>query len=260
MALPKTDNTECIDRTWEIFMETKDADARERLIVHYAPMIKYIVGRLNIYIGSAIGSDDLVSFGIFGLIDAIDKFSLLKGAKFETYAHLRIRGAVLDGLRLLDWVPRDLRKKNKRLEEAYLELENDLGQEPSHEQLAEKLGITTAELDEEIRKSSLVSLISLDEYLDENHENVYFGTGASDKQTPEAALEQKELKNTLADAIEKLGDQERLVVTLHYYEELTLREISHVMNLSESRISQIHSKAMLKLRTRLGRHKSVLFS
>ena len=246
-----------VEKLWEAFAKTRNADAKEKLIIHYSAMIKYVVGRMSIYVGSALDFDDLVSYGVFGLIDAIDKFDYHKGAKFETYASLRIRGAVLDGLRQLDWVPRSTRQKNKQLDDVYTALESELGREPTNEDLADRLGMSLDEVDEELKKSSLISLVSFDDYVENNQEAAK--ELESDESSPETAFDQKELQDILAGAIENLTEKERMVVTLHYFEELTLKEISQLMQVSESRVSQVHSKAMLKLRTRLGRHKSLLF-
>jgi len=252
-----TDGDVKIEKIWDEYVKNRDTSAKEKLILHYAPMIKYIVGRMSIYVGNAVDFEDLISYGIFGLIDAIDKFDHDKGVKFETYASLRIRGSVLDGLRSLDWVPRTLRQKNRQLEEVFGQLENELGREPTNEDLAQKLGLSPGDMDEEIKKSSLMSLISFDDYLETNHE-----AGEprdTDDDSPAAVYEQKELKDLLTQSIQSLTEKEQMVTTLYYFEELTLKEISKVMNVSESRVSQIHSKAMLKLRTRLGKHKSILF-
>lgn len=250
-------NNNNIEKAWETYAKNRDEKAKETLILHYSPIIKYVVGRMSIYVSNALDFDDLVSYGIFGLIDAVEKFDPHKGVKFETYASLRIRGAVLDGLRSLDWVPRALRHKHRQLEEVFAQLENELGREPTNEELAQKLGVGMEELEEEIKKSSLVSLISFDDYLDNSNEAAE--PGDSEEYSPEHVFDQKELKETLRAAIENLTEKEKLVVTLYYFEELTLKEISKIMDVSESRVSQIHSKAMLKLRMRLGKHKSLLF-
>jgi len=247
-----------IEKIWETYAKNKDQAAKEKLIVHYSAMIKYVVGRMSIYVGNALDFDDLVSYGVFGLIDAIDKFDYDKGVKFETYASLRIRGAVIDGLRSLDWVPRSTRQKNKQLDDVFSQLESELGREPTNEDLAAKLGIGIDEVEEEVKKSSLVSLVSFDDYLETNHEGTK-ELSSTGEDSPESVYDQKELKETLASAIENLTEKERLVVTLYYFEELTLKEISQIMSVSESRVSQVHSKAMLKLRTRLGKYKSLLF-
>jgi len=223
-------------------------------------MIKFIVGRMSIYVGNAVDFDDLVSYGIFGLIDAINKFDHTKGAKFETYASLRIRGAILDGLRTLDWVPRALRHKSKKLDDAFLHLESTLGREPTNEELAQKLEIAPGEVEEEIKKASLMSLISLDDYLEGGNDATGNEPADDTAQTPEKIYEQRELKEILVDALKTLTDKERILTTLYYFERMTLKEISKIMKVSESRVSQIHSKTMLKLRARLGKYKSVLFA
>jgi len=252
-----------IDKIWEAYLRHKEpesrAKAKEELIIHYAPMIKFVVGRLNIYVGSGLDSDDLVSYGIFGLIDAIEKYDNLKGVKFETYASVRIRGAVLDGIRSLDWVPRASRSRAKALDEAYNALEMELGREPNDAELANKLGIEPTQVASEINRASLMSLISLDDYLEQNHEGNFAEPADSEENSPETKYGREELKRELADAIGHLTDKEQQVVAFYYYEELTLKEISKVLQVTESRISQIHSKAMLKLRARLGKHKASLF-
>lgn len=210
--------------------------------------------------GNAVDFDDLVSYGIFGLIDAINKFDHTKGAKFETYASLRIRGAILDGLRTLDWVPRALRHKSKKLDDAFLHLESTLGREPTNEELAQKLEIAPGEVEEEIKKASLMSLISLDDYLEGGNDATGNEPADDTAQTPEKIYEQRELKEILVDALKTLTDKERILTTLYYFERMTLKEISKIMKVSESRVSQIHSKTMLKLRARLGKYKSVLFA
>ena len=251
-----------IEHTWDVFLKGKDSRvrdaAKEKLILHYAPMIKFIVGRMSIYATNAVDHEDLTSYGIFGLIDAIDKFDLMKGVKFETYASLRIRGAILDGLRALDWVPRALRQKSKRVDEAYAALESELMREPTNAELADRLGIDVSLVDEEIKKTSLVALISLDDYLDGNHEVVFGDERDHMEENPERIFEHEELKQELARAVSNLTEQEQMVVNLYYFEELTLKEISKILDVSESRVSQVHSKAMLKLRTRLSKYRTFM--
>ncbi|MCL2752845.1 MAG: FliA/WhiG family RNA polymerase sigma factor [Defluviitaleaceae bacterium] len=258
------ENAESIKKAWDAFAKNNDhavrQSAKETLILHYSPMIKFVVGRLNIYVGSAIDQEDLISYGVFGLIDAIEKFNHEKGVKFETYASLRIRGAVLDGIRALDWVPRTMRQKSRQLDEAYTALESELGREPKEHEIAQKLEINKDQVADEIKKSSLMSLISLDDYLDQNHEKDFSKSLATDENAPEAVFANEELKQELAEAISALTEKEQMVVALYYYEELTLKEISKVLEVTESRVSQIHSKAMLKLRTKLGKHKALLLT
>lgn len=248
-----------VDKAWQDYAKTKDSRLKQELILEYATLVKFVAGRLSIHIGQHVEYDDLVSYGIFGLIDAIDKFDYTKGIKFETYASLRIRGAIIDNIRKLDWVPRTLRQKNKQLELAYREVEAELGREPSELELAEKLDMTLEETKELIRKASVVSLVSLDDYLEQNHE-VDFKSNYGKKESPEGHYEIKEVKELLADAIDKLSEKEQKVISLYYFEDLTLKEISKIMEVSESRISQIHSKAVFRLNTRLGKYKSILFA
>ena len=248
------------DSIWDDYEKTKSSEIKERLILHYAPLVKYVAGRLSIHFGDHIEFDELVSYGIFGLIDAIEKFRQEKGVKFETYASLRIRGAIIDGIRKLDWIPRTLREKNKQLEQAFNELSVTLGRDPTDEELAVKLGVSAEETRRLIKKTSLMSIISLDEYLEQNQESSYQGAQYSHAESPEMQHEKNEVRTILKDAIKNLTEKEKLVVTLYYFEELTLKEISGVMGVSESRISQIHTKALSRLQNRLGRYRYVLYA
>ena len=247
-----------MENIWESYSKTKTPQLKEKLILEYAPLVKYVAGRLSVHVGQHVEYDDLISYGIFGLIDAIDKFDYMKGVKFETYAALRIRGAIIDSIRKMDWVPRTLRQRNKQLEQAFSELEYELGREPTEEELADKLNISLEETNDLLRKSSVVALISLDDYLEQNHEANF--SNAENEDTPERQYEKQEVKEMLVDAIDKLSEKEKKVITLYYFEDLTLKEISSIMGVSESRISQIHSKAVLRLKSKLGRYKSLLFT
>jgi len=244
---------------WRKYKETRDPAIKEQLIMEYADLIKYVAGRLSIYFGSNVEYDDLVGYGVFGLIDAIEKFDIDKKVKFETYASLRIRGAIIDSIRDLDWAPRSLRKKGKELERAYFEVENRLGHSASDQEIADHLGITIDELNKLLQEVNMSQMISLEDYLDQNHEIGLDGlTMDRDAMRPEQRMEVIELRETLAEAIEKLPEKERMVVTLYYFEELTLKEISHIMKVSESRISQLHTKAIIRMRSRLERLKSAI--
>ena len=245
-----------ISDVWKEYNETKDPALREQLILEYAPIVKYVAGRLSLHLGQHMDFDDLTSYGIFGLIDAIEKFDMLKGVKFETYASLRIRGAIIDNIRNMDWIPRTLRQKNKSLDKIYSQLESELGREPTEEEIAKKLSISVDDVRILMRDSALLSLVSLDDYIEQNND-VKVESG---EYSPEGYVNNQELRETLIKAIEDLNEKERLVVTLHYYEELTLREISKILKVSESRISQIHTKALLKMQGKLGRHKFILFA
>ena len=247
------------EQIWKQYCETKDRALKDKLIIEYAPLVKYLAGRLSVHIAHRIEYDDLISYGIFGLIDAIDKYDYTKGVKFETYASLRIRGAIIDNIRKLDWVPRTLRQKNKQLEHVFSELEFELGREPKEEEIASKLNISVGKTRDLIKKASITSLISLDDYLEQNHEDSFFSDEALDSYTPESHYDKKELKNLLTEAIDNLLEKEKQVITLYYFEDLTRKEISRIMGVSESRISQIHSKAVMKLQSKLGKYKSVMY-
>ncbi|NLO99997.1 MAG: FliA/WhiG family RNA polymerase sigma factor [Clostridiaceae bacterium] len=244
---------------WKEYSETKDQKIKEQLIIEYADLVKYVAGRLSIYFGSNVEYDDLVGYGVFGLIDAIDKFDINKKVKFETYASLRIRGAIIDSIREQDWAPRSLRKKSKELERAYFELENELGHSASDQEVADKLGITLDELNKLLQEVNISQMISLEDYLEQNHETGFDPFSMQrESNMPEQRLEMVELKEILADSIDKLPEKEKTVVTLYYYEELTLKEISMIMKVSESRISQLHTKAIMRMRGKLERLKSAI--
>ena len=249
---------EHLNDLWRTYQHTHSPEIKQKLILEYAPMVKFVAGRLSVHIGQHVEYEDLLSYGIFGLIDAIDKFNIEKGVKFETYASLRIRGAIIDNIRKLDWVPRTLRQRNKEYEQICMQLEAELGREATEAELAEKLNITVEDAREMIRKSSVLSLVSLDDYLEQNYETA-FGAGSLED-TPEGSFNKREIHRMLTDTIEKLTDKEKTVVTLYYFEGLTLKEISGIMGVSESRVSQIHSRAIMRMQGKLGKFKSVLFS
>ena len=243
---------------WKQYHETKDPALRESLILKYSYLIKYIAGRLNIYFGSNVEYDDLVSFGVFGLIDAIDKFDINKGVKFETYASLRIRGAIIDSIRGMDWVPRSLRQKSKELEKAYREAENELGRSATDKDIADRLKISVDELHRLLNEVNVSTMISLEDFLEQNYEIGVEPTSGRRQERPEYEAELNELGEILGNAIDKLPEKEKMVLTLYYYEELTLKEISAIMKVSESRISQLHTKAIMHLRGKLARQRSLL--
>jgi RNA polymerase sigma factor for flagellar operon FliA len=249
-----------LDKVWEAYITNRSPALKEKLIVHYAPLVKYVAGRLLIHVGQHVEFDDLVGYGVFGLLDAIDKFDNAKGVKFETYASFRIRGAIIDHIRKMDWVPRALRKKNRQMEQAYTSLEDELGRAPTDEELAAKLEMSLDETHDLMRKSSVLSLVSLDDFMEQNYESSFTTLVANRVDSPEEQTERQERKNMLADAINNLSEKERLVITFYYVEDLTLKEISSIMKVSESRISQIHKKAIMRLQGKLGRYKSLLFT
>jgi len=243
---------------WKQYSETKDPAIREKLILQYVHLVKYVAGRLNIYFGTNVEYDDLVGFGVFGLIDAIDKYDVKKGVKFETYASLRIRGAVIDSIREMDWIPRSLRQKHKELEKVYNELENELGRSANDNEVAERLGISLKEFYKLLNDVSIGSMTSLEEIFEQNNETGINISNDNKDDNPEIYIEMEEAKQILADAIDKLPEKEKMVITLYYFNELTLKEISAIMSVSESRISQLHTKAILRLRGKLARHKTLL--
>ncbi|NLY42487.1 MAG: FliA/WhiG family RNA polymerase sigma factor [Clostridiaceae bacterium] len=244
---------------WKQYYETKSSAIREKLIIEYSPLVKYVAGRLSIYLGNNVEYEDLLSYGIFGLIDAIDKYDLSKGVKFETYASLRIRGAIIDNIRKLDWVPRSLRQKNKEIERAQAELESKYGRPPTDNEVADYLGMDLDSYSKIVSDLNISHLISLDEFIEQNHDgkDVLYKDDKSD--SPASIIEINEIKNTLSDAIDKLPEKEKKVVILYYYEDLTIKEISTIMKVSESRVSQLHSKAIMRLRNKLGRYRGILY-
>ena len=239
---------------WKQYYETKDPLLREKLIKEYLYLVKYIVGRMNIYFNSNIEYDDVISFGVFGLIDAIDKFDINKGVKFETYASLRIRGSIIDNIRELDWAPRSLRQKSKELEKIYVELETKTGIPPIDKDVADYMKISIKEYNKLLNEVNVSSVISLEEYLDQNFQPDSGIIQENSEEMPERHLETEELKKFLGEAIDSLPPKEKLVVTLYYYEELTLKEIGAILKVSESRVSQLHTKAVLRLKGKLSKY------
>lgn len=246
------------NKLWEKYTKTHDPGIKEQLIVEYAQTVKFVAGRLSMYLGSNVEFDDLVGYGVFGLIDAIDKFDYSKGIKFETYASLRIRGAILDNIRRMDWIPRSLRKKQKLIDAAMLKLESEEGQNISEEVIAKELEISVDEYYKWMDQTKALSLTSLEEFVEQGGEVKADASSKSKFNQPEEYIEKEEVKALLIQAIETLSDKERKVITFYYYEELTLKEISLIMGVSESRISQLHTKALKKMKETLGNHINIL--
>jgi RNA polymerase sigma factor for flagellar operon FliA len=245
-----------IARLWAEYKGSgNDVVLRDRLIIHYSPLVKYVAGRVAVGLPSNIEQSDLVSNGIFGLIDAIDKFDPGRGFKFETYAISRIKGAILDELRSIDWVPRSVRLKARAIEQAYTKLESEQRRSPSDAELATELDMTEKQLQSTLSQISFVGVVALDEILlvgGERGESLTLGDTVSDSaQGPMATYEVEEMRQILADAINRMAEREKLVLTLYYYEGLTLAEIGEVLGVSESRVSQIHTKAVIHLRSKL---------
>ncbi len=239
------------DKLWSEYVRDRSPQLREKLIIEYAPLVKLVAGKLGMYLGYNVEFDDLVGYGVFGLIDAIDKFDYGKGVKFETYASLRIRGAVLDQIRRMDWIPRTVRQKQKMLEAAYKKVEERTGRPATDEEIAEELQISDDELCNLYNETKVSNILSLDEYMEQGEVRVE-PRADKDYMQPEKMMEKEELKRLLLEVIMTLTDKEKQVITMYYYEDLTLKEISRVLEVSESRISQLHSKALAKMKQRLG--------
>ena len=241
---------------WQEYRQTRDSALRDRLILTYAPLVKFVAGRLGASLPSHVDEQDLVSYGLLGLISAIERFDPDREIKFETYAISRVKGAIIDELRSLDWVPRSVRTRAREIERAIAELERQLMRAPTDEEIATKVGITGDELEASLSEISRTSIAALDELWSPSSsggdqialiDTIEDTTGPD----PESSLEQTEMKEALGEAIARLPEREKLVVTLYYYEELTLREIGEVLGVTESRVSQLHTKAVLRLKARL---------
>ena len=249
------DDASVIEQLWQEYKQTGRRDLRDRLILHYSPLVKFVAGRVAVGLPQNVEQSDLVSYGIFGLIDAIDKFDTGRGIKFETYAIARIKGSIIDELRAIDWVPRSVRAKARTVEKAYAKLENELHRTPTDAEVATEMGVSEEELHGMFNQISFVGLVALDEMLSvggERGESTTLGETIPDKgEGPVAAFEVEEMKQILADSINRMPEREKIVLTLYYYEGLTLAEIGQVLGVTESRVCQIHTKAVLQLRSRI---------
>ncbi|MES1247171.1 MAG: RNA polymerase sigma factor WhiG [Actinomycetota bacterium] len=251
--MSRADETQTL---WLEYRRTGDQGIRDRLILTYAPLVKYVAGRLGSGLPAHVDEGDLVSYGLLGLMGAIERYEPDRDVKFETYAIARIKGAIIDELRAMDWVPRSVRSRAREIERAIAELEAKHGTAPTDEQIAGKIGITVEELEESLAEIARSSIAALDELW-----TVSGGDGDQialidtiedeDAPDPQRSLSQTEMREAIADAIARLPEREKLVVTLYYYEELTLREIGEVLGVTESRVSQLHTKAILRLKARL---------
>ncbi|MFT6563801.1 MAG: RNA polymerase sigma factor for flagellar operon FliA [Actinomycetes bacterium] len=250
------DSEERLANLWRDFKETNDKSLREQLILHYSPLVKYVAGRVGVGLPSNVDQADLVSYGIFGLMDAIVKFDLERTIKFETYAISRIRGAIIDELRSIDWVPRSVRSKAKNVERAYSALAIRLQRTPSEEEVAEEMGIDVEALRKIFSEVSFVNVVALDELMHaggDRADSTTLGESLMDPRAedPVSVFEDEETKYNLADSVAVLQEREKIVVTLYYYEGLTLSEIGQVLGVSESRACQLHTKAVLQLRAKM---------
>jgi RNA polymerase sigma factor for flagellar operon FliA len=241
---------------WFAFRSGRDKRIRERLILHYAPLVKYVAGRVGSGLPSTVELSDLVSYGVFGLIDAVEKFDPARATKFESYAVTRIRGAIIDGLRANDWIPRSLRHKARDVQNAYSSLQSRLHRTPTEAEVAAELGLSEPQLHAIIRQLSFVNVVALDEFLaptGDGHGALSLGETLADAhaEDPLAAAEAVEVRRLLAREIAALPSRERTVVTLYYFEHLKLAEIGRALGVTESRACQLHTRAVLQLRARL---------
>jgi RNA polymerase sigma factor for flagellar operon FliA len=250
MSSVEIERVDRVDDLWATFKATSDRQTRDRLILHYSPIVKYVAGRVYARLPNTVDQADLVSYGILGLIDAIEKFDTDRGVKFETYAVARIRGAIVDELRSIDWVPRSVRAKAKAADQAYTQLEASLHRAPTDEELAAELGLSRGELDSLLRQTARAGIAQLDEVLYGTERTLGDSLADSDD-GPTVAIEAAEMRGVLARAITGLADRERTVLTLYYYEGLNLSEIGDILGVTESRTCQIHTKAVQRLRQRL---------
>jgi RNA polymerase sigma factor for flagellar operon FliA len=241
---------------WRRYKDSGDSHARERLVLAYSPLVKYVAGRMASGLPAHVEEADLISYGLLGLISAIERFDPAREIKFETFAVTRIKGSIIDELRSLDWVPRSVRAKAREIERANAQLENELQRAPSDQEMAEKLRVTVDEFQETLNRISNSSVVALDELWtvsDASGDQVSLLDTIQDPQAldPAQEMDATEMKDRLADAIARLPEREKLVVALYYYENLTLREIGEVLGVTESRVSQLHTKAVLRLKSRL---------
>jgi len=240
---------------WHGFKGSAELEAREKLILHYAPLVKYVASRVATGLPASVEQADLVSYGMFGLIDALAKFDLERAIKFETYAIPRIKGAIIDELRAMDWVPRSVRFKAREIEKAFSALESKLKRAPSEKEISEHMGISLSELHDVVNQISFVSVLALDETVNvgqDRGERVSLVDTLADKGfDPGTGVESQETRGMLAAAINALSEREKIVVTLYYFEGLTLAEIGEILGVTESRVCQIHTKAVGVLRCQL---------
>ena len=246
------------DKLWSEYQKKPTPEIRERLILAYAQLVKLVAGRLSMYLGHNVEYDDLVSYGIFGLIDAIDKFDMDKNVKFETYASLRIRGAILDQIRKMDWIPRTVRQRQRKIDEAMKNVEMRTGKAATDEEIALELGVSEDELVNWQSQLKVTNVVSLNEFEEQGQEPTMEFASQNRFSQPEDVVEEEELKVKLIESLELLTEKERRVIELYYYEDLTLKEISMVLEVSESRVSQLHTKALVKMRKKMGDYMEIL--
>ena len=243
------------DELWHEFKKTKSPAIRDKFIRQYMPLVKYVAGKVNTGMPDSVEFDDLVGYGQFGLLDAINKFDPDKNVKFKTYAVTRIRGAIFDELREQDWVPRSVRQKSREIEDTIVELEAKLGRTATDAEIAKSMGMTEGEYQSTVMKISGTSVLSLNDVWyssdDSDHMSIGDNIESPTSLNPDVIVEREEVKRVIAQAIMELPENEKKVIILYYNEDLTFREIGQVLNVSESRISQLHTKANMRLKAKL---------
>jgi RNA polymerase sigma factor for flagellar operon FliA len=243
------------DELWSRYKNKKEPAIRDAFIRQYAPLVKYVAGKVAASMPNTVEFEDLVGFGVFGLLDAIEKFDPDKNVKFKTYAVTRIRGAIFDELRSIDWVPRSVRQKTKEIEDAVVSLESKLGRPASDQEIAVSMGVSEDEFLKTMLKISSTSVLSLNDVWYSGDETDKISIGESiespSSMNPDATVEREEVKRVIVQAINELPEKEKKVLVLYYYEDLTLKEIGQVLEVTESRVSQLHTKAILRLRAKL---------
>ncbi|MDR2588021.1 MAG: RNA polymerase sigma factor WhiG [Spirochaetales bacterium] len=251
------------DERWRLFKKTQDPAIQDSFVIQYAPLVKYVAGKIAVSMPHNVEFDDLVSCGTFGLLDAIKKFDPDKHVKFKTYAVTRIRGAIFDELRSVDWVPRSVRQKSREVEETIRHLESSLGRAASDKELADAMGVSLKDFERTLQKISSTSILSLNDiwYTGEDNDNVSIGDSIESprSQGPEAIVEKEEIRQVIIRTIDELPEKEKKVLVLYYYEDLTLKEIGKVLDVTESRVSQLHTKAIIRLRAKLTNIKKGIF-
>ncbi len=253
-AAARADEVEAgIVALWRAYGERRDPALRERLVLHYAPLVKYVAGRVGTGLPAHVDAGDLVQSGIFGLVDAIDRFEPERGLKFETYAMQRIRGGILDDLRAQDWVPRSVRSRAREVERALERLEARLLRTASDAEVADELGLSVSDLRDLYTQLQLTSVVALDELVTVGRGGMSLAETLPDDSMPDpgAVMDGVESRRLLAQAVSQLVERDRVVVTLYYFENLTLAEIGKVLGVTESRVCQLHTRAVLRLRTKL---------
>lgn len=243
------------DALWKEYRKTKSPSLRDKFVRQYMPLVKYVAGKLAVGMPGSVEFDDLVGFGQFGLLDAIEKFDPEKNVKFKTYAVTRIRGAIFDELRQLDWVPRSVRQKSREIEDTIVDLEARLGRTATDAEIAKQMGVSEEEYQQTVMKVSGTSVLSLNDVWYSGNDNDHLSIGDSIESpsslNPDIIVEREEIRRVIVEAINELPEKEKMVIVLYYHEDLTFKEIGQVLEVSESRISQLHTKANLRLRAKL---------